>query len=124
MKSLIIYLSILIAIIALGICSELYLNKNSREMSAVLTELENQVKEDKETTAYKEIHDKWHKSKHFMELLTDHKVVLPIDDYISSLEVYLKDKDKKTETLGIIREIKTQINNIPHQMEFRFENLF
>lgn len=124
MRGFIIYFSVLVIILAIGIGSDIFLRRKTDQLVEILKELEDEVTSGKPHSAYTRLSDEWQKSKHELELLTDHKELAPIDNHFKALGVYLQDPNKKTETIALIREIQILLENIPHQMEFRPENLF
>ncbi|HOV69196.1 MAG TPA: DUF4363 family protein [Clostridia bacterium] len=124
MKGFIIYLSVLAIILAIGIGTDLFLRHKTDKLVEILKELEAEVTSDEPLNSYIRLNKEWQKTKHKLELLTNHKELVPIDNNFKALEVFLQDPDKKTETIALIREIQILLQNIPHQMELRPENLF
>ena len=123
MKNTIIFFSVLAFILACGIFSEIYIGRKATELTGSIDTVKAEIGKSDVADSYNAFLKKWEKDKHTLEMLTDHGDVKRIDEHLGDLSAIIGDSEKRTDAAGIIGEITSVIDSIPHHMKFRFENI-
>jgi len=125
MKRLIFAVTIVLAIIAVGIVEQIYVSKLYRDTESQAKEIKSKIKEAPELAlpSAEKLKESWLKKRSFLEAVTPHNETKEMVLRIAELIGYIEAKDDKsaTATVEIIIEM---CSNTPHILGFHWEHIF
>lgn len=125
MRRLFLAVSVLLLILAAGICEQIFIVKIYDEMENNAKTVKTAVQEDVETAlpSALTLQKRWLENRSFLEAVTPHNETKEMVIRIAELIGYIEAKDEKsaTATASIIVEA---CNNTPHILGFHWEHIF
>lgn len=103
-----------------------YLRETSEYLLADINDLKNSVARndlDSSNESVGEIKDTWEDMKKGWDIFASHNDVEEISSYISSLEVYVANKDK-VETINAYTLLRQRVEHILRSESFNYSNIF
>jgi len=125
MKRLILAVSVLLIIVAMGVVEQVYIDKLFNRTKAAAERVKAEVETDVESALpyAEELKEEWMKNRSFLEAFTPHNETKEMVLRIAELIGYIEAKDDKSAmaTIAIIIEM---CDNTPHILAFHWEHIF